>query len=57
MAGPNGDFYIPEYETAIESIEWLKNKKLILTDFRLDEYVLDGMVSQLNNRVQLVKNK
>jgi hypothetical protein len=55
FAGPNGDFYINEYDMEVESVEWLKNKKLVLTDFRLDEYVLDG--TQLNNRIQLVKNK
>lgn len=46
-AGPNGNFYLPEYETETECLEWLKNKKLIITDFRLDEYVLDG-TTQMN---------
>jgi hypothetical protein len=42
LAGPTGDFYKhAEIDIHPNEISWLKNKKLTITDFRLDEYIID----------------
>ena len=42
-SGPIGDFYINGgIRCKIKNLAWLKDKKIIITDFRMDEYILDG---------------
>jgi len=43
-SGPLGDFYgnIYNLECYSKHFEWLKDKKITLIDFRLDEYILNG---------------
>ena len=42
-SGPIGDFYNNGgLKCKIKYLNWLKDKKIIITDFRMDEYVLDG---------------
>lgn len=43
-SGPLGDFYgnISNIESYSKQLEWLNGKKVTITDFRLDEYVLHG---------------
>jgi hypothetical protein len=41
----------------MECLDWLKNKKIILTDFRLDEYVLDGTIQLNQDRNVLILQK
>jgi hypothetical protein len=54
--GPLGDFYTQssnELEIFTNNISWLKGKKIVITDFRLDEYVLNGTIE--NERIKLTK--
>lgn len=42
-SGPIGDFYNNGgLKCKIKYLNWLKDKKIIITDFRMDEYVLNG---------------
>ncbi len=46
-SGPIGDFYNNGgLRCKIKNIDWLKDKKIIITDFRMDEYILDGTLSE-----------
>jgi len=46
-SGPIGDFYNNGgISCKIKNIYWLKEKKIIITDFRMDEYILDGTNSE-----------
>lgn len=54
--GPLGDFYTQsadQLEIRYDHLGWLKWKKIVLTDFRLDEYVLDGTIE--NEPIKLSK--
>ena len=42
-SGPIGDFYNHNnFKIKIKNMEWLKDKKIVITDFRMEEYILDG---------------
>jgi hypothetical protein len=43
-SGPLGDFYghVSEIDIYHHNLEWLKDKKIRIINFRLDEYILDG---------------
>ena len=42
-SGPIGDFYNNGgIKIKTKNLEWLKGKKIVITDFRMDEYILDG---------------
>ncbi len=42
-SGPIGDFYNNSgLRIKTKNLEWLKDKKIVITDFRMDEYILDG---------------
>jgi hypothetical protein len=45
-SGPLGDFYgnLSNIDEYINHIDWIKGKKVKITDFRLDEYILDGTI-------------
>ena len=45
-SGPLGDFYgnLSNIDAYINQIDWIKGKKVTITDFRLDEYILDGTI-------------
>ncbi len=53
-SGPLGDFYSQndELEFMYNHIGWLKDKKITITDFRLDMYILDG--HKENEKIKLV---
>ena len=53
--GPLGDFYTQSsnFEIFSNNISWLKVKKIVITDFRLDEYVLNGNIE--NEPIKLTK--
>ena len=56
--GPLGDFYTQssdQLEIFSNNISWLKGKKIVITDFRLDEYVLNGNIE--NEPIKLTKMK
>ena len=51
--GPLGDFYnhTEDVEIFYKYTVWLKDKTIKITDFRLDEYILDG--TKINNKIKL----
>jgi hypothetical protein len=53
--GPLGDFYTQssDFEIFSNNISWLKGKKIVITDFRLDEYVINGNIE--NEPIKLTK--
>jgi hypothetical protein len=55
--GPLGDFYTQSSADQLEifsnNISWLKGKKIVITDFRLDEYILNGNIE--NEPIKLIK--
>jgi hypothetical protein len=52
-SGPLGDFYnhVEDIEIFYKYNVWLKDKTIKITDFRLDEYILDG--TKINNKIKL----
>jgi hypothetical protein len=52
-SGPLGDFYnhTDDIEICYKYTGWLKDKTIKITDFRLDEYILDG--TKINNNIKL----
>lgn len=52
-SGPLGDFYnhTGDIEIFYKNTVWLKDKTIKITDFRLDEYILDG--TKINNKIKL----
>jgi hypothetical protein len=52
-AGPLGDFYnhASDIEIYSSQLDWLKGKIIRITDFRLDEYILDG--NKMNDLIKL----